>query len=238
MKFIELQEAFEIELNVLDDGLNKPKSMSTEWWLNRGLEKFFKTRYSGINYKGLGFEQDQKRIDDLRTLVVSKNLIPTKESLEKYTVQLPSDYVFHLGDNAGIEPADDIMNDCWPIDEQGNYITKYGDTLEATIETVDRQRANSLSEHKLKYCTAKPLRLIQGNEVLLYTDGNYKVTNYTLTYLRKPEQIDIHSNPFAEYTDMPEHTHSEIVKIAAQMYIENQSNQRLNTHNIEVDTME
>lgn len=55
-KYIDLQEAFEIELNVLDDGFNKPKSMDTEWWLNRGLEKFFKTRYSGINYKGLGFE--------------------------------------------------------------------------------------------------------------------------------------------------------------------------------------
>ena len=238
MKNIDLQVAFEMELNILDDIFNKPKSVDIEWWLNRGLEKFFKTRYSGINYKGLGFEQNQKRIDDLRTLVVNTNIIPTKESSEKYTVQLPLDYVFHLGDNVGIEPADDITNECWPIDEYGKHITKYGDTLEATIETIDRQRSNSLSEHRLKYCTAKPLRLIQGNEVLLYTDGNYKVTNYTLTYLRKPKQIDIHSNPFAEYTDMPEHTHSEIVKIAAQMYIENQSNQRLNTHNAEVDTME
>lgn len=238
MKFIDLQESFEIELNVLDDGFNKPKSMDTEWWLNRGLEKFFKTRYSGINYKGLGFEQNQKRIDDLRTLVVRDELTPIKESSELYTVRLPKDYVFHLGDNAGISPADGQNNDCWPLDEDGQYITKYGDTLEATIETIDRQRANSLSEHRLKYCTARPLRLIQGNEVLLYTDGKYKVSNYVLTYLRNPKRIDIHSNPFAEYTDMPEHTHSEIVKIAAQMYIENQSNQRINTHANEVDTME
>lgn len=59
-----------------------------------------------------------------------------------------------------------------------------------------------------------------------------------MTYLRRPKHIDIHSNPFDEYTDMPEHTHSEIVKIAAQMYIENQSDQRLNTHNSEVQEME
>mgnify|MGYP003399108026 FL=1 len=58
MRFIDLQEAFEIELNVLDDGFNKPKSMDTEWWLNKGLEKFWKTRYSGINFKSTGFEQD------------------------------------------------------------------------------------------------------------------------------------------------------------------------------------
>ena len=69
MTYISLQEAFEIELNVLDDGLNKPKSMDTEWWLNKGLEKFWKTRYSGLNPKSTSFEQDQKRIDDLRTLV-------------------------------------------------------------------------------------------------------------------------------------------------------------------------
>lgn len=69
MTYISLQEAFEIELNVLDDGLNKPKSMDTEWWLNKGLEKFWKTRYSGLNPKNTSFEQDQKRIDDLRTLV-------------------------------------------------------------------------------------------------------------------------------------------------------------------------
>ena len=238
MKNIDLQEAFEIELNVLDDAFNKPKSMDTEWWLNRGLEKFFKTRYSGINYKGLGFEQNQKRIDDLRTLVVRTNITPKKESSELFTVQLPSDYVFHLGDTAGIQPADHISNDCWPLTDRFEYVTKYTDTLESSIETIDRQKANSLSEHHLKYNTARPLRLIQGNKVLLYTDGKYKVSDYALTYLRKPKQIDIHSNPFAEYTDMPEHTHSEIVKIAAQMYIENQSNQRLNTHNTEVDTME
>ena len=42
MKFIELQESFERELNQFYDGLNKPTSADTEWWLNRGLEKFYK----------------------------------------------------------------------------------------------------------------------------------------------------------------------------------------------------
>lgn len=238
MKHIELQEAFEIELNTLNDGFNKPKSMDTEWWLNRGLEKFVKTRYSGVNYKGLGFEQDQKRIDDLRTLVIKTTLTPVAESSELYVVQLPIEYMTYLGDTVGIQPIDDYGDPCWKRDEDGEYVIKRNDTIEATIETIDRQLNNSLSEHRLKYCTARPLKIIQGNQVYLYTDGKYKVSDYSLTYLRNPKQIDIHSNPFAEYTDMPQHTHSEIVKIAAQMYIENQSNQRLSTHSNEVDTME
>lgn len=237
-KFIDLQEAFEIELNVLDDGLNKPKSMDTEWWLNRGLEKFWKTRYSGMNVKRTSFEEDQKRTDDLRTLIATVEF--DKDSIQEinksfYTVSLPDDYVILLGDKAGIQPFKD---DCWETDENGEYITKYDDTIEATVENIDKQLKNSLSEHKLRYSTARPLKLVQGNLVKLFTDGNYKVTNYSLTYLRKPEYIDIHSNPFEEYTDMPEHTHSEIVKIAAQMYMENKSDKRVNTHNVEVQEME
>jgi hypothetical protein len=238
MKFIELQEAFEIELNVLDDGLNKPKSMDTEWWLNRGLEKFWKTRYSGMNTKSIGFEQDQKRIDDLRTLVKTVSIIPTKVTNKQYSIDIPDDYVILLGDTVGIQPSDDSHNACWEVDEDGEFVTKYSDTIESSIETIDRQLSNSLSEHILKYCSARPLKLIQGNSIYLYTDGQYKISDYQLTYLRNPEKINIHLNPFDEYVDMPEHTHSEIVKIAAQMYIENQSNQRVNTHNAEVQEME
>lgn len=235
---IELQEAFELELDLLDDGLNKPKSTDTEWWLNRGLEKFWKTRYSGVNYKGLGFEQSQKRIDDLRTLVKHATIAVNTVNSKEYTVTLPEDYLIHLGDTVGIAPADNIVNECWETDLDGNYIVKTTDTLEATIENIDRQKDNPLSEYRLKYCSARPLRMIQGDEVLLFTDGNYKVSEYSMTYLRRPAKIDIHTHPMNDYTDMPEHTHSEIVKIAAQMYLENKTNPRLNSHNSEVREME
>lgn len=104
MKYIELQEAFEIEINKLDDCLVKPKSIDIQWWLNRGLEKFYKTRYSGINFKQKGFEQDQKRIDDLRTLVETKKYNEEEITNEDniFIVDLPEDYVILLGDNAGI----------------------------------------------------------------------------------------------------------------------------------------
>lgn len=238
-KFIDLQEAFEIELNVLDDNINKPKSMDTEWWLNRGLEKFWKTRYSGTNAKGTSFEQSQKRIDDLRTLVTT--VVYSNEIVKNnttYHINLPENYAIMVGDSVNISPNEILQNNCWPLDDNGDPIEKTTDTIEATIENIDRQLNNSLSEHKLKYCSARPLKLIQGNEVILYTDGQYDIKQYKLTYLRYPKKIDIHTNPFGEYTDMPEHTHSEIVKIAAQMYIENKGNQRLNTHNVETQEME
>jgi hypothetical protein len=55
MKFIELQEAFELELNKFDD-IDKIPSTDTEYWLNQGLIRFVKTRYSGMNSKHEGVE--------------------------------------------------------------------------------------------------------------------------------------------------------------------------------------
>jgi hypothetical protein len=78
----------------------------------------------------------------------------------EYTVTLPDDYVILLGDTAGISPADGVINNCWEKDALGNYKIKYSDTIEGTIETVDRIKENSLSEYRLKYTKAKPIRLI------------------------------------------------------------------------------
>lgn len=241
MKYIALQEAFELEINKLDDNLSKPTTNTTEYFLNAGLDKFWKTRYSAMNYKREGFEQTEKRIDDLRTLVQEESFEDaaiTTVNPSLYTVTLPENYVLLLGDTAGIQPADGVEILCWEKDEEGNYIVHYTDTIEGTIETVDRIKENSLSEYHLHYTKARPIKLIARDLIKLYTDGKYKVSKYTISYIRKPNKIDIHKEPFAEYTDMPEHTQLEIVKLAAQLYLENQANPRYQTYNNEVNVME
>ena len=111
MKYIALQEAFELEINKLDDNLSKPTTNTTEYFLNAGLDKFWKTRYSAMNYKREGFEQTEKRIDDLRTLVQEESfedVAITTVNPSLYTVTLPENYVLLLGDTAGIQPADGV----------------------------------------------------------------------------------------------------------------------------------
>lgn len=271
MKNIELQAAFELEINKIDSNLEKPKSVDIEYWLNQGLERFYKTRYSGLNYKNLGFEQDQKRIDDLRTLIRTKVFELDEESwylnqensarftlspgsfinLESvprdkvYTaannvfyVRIPHKYVFLLGDSTAIVPTKEPHTLCAKRDDYGDIIPIVNDVIESNIETIDSQLRNSLSEHNMKYSNARPLRVMYDNAIVLITDGNYRINSYQLIYLRKPNNIDIHNNPYDEYTDMPEHTHSEIVKLAVQMYLENQKDNRYNTYQNEVTQME
>lgn len=241
MKNIELQEAFEIEINKLDDNLTKPTTVITEYFLNVGLDEFWKTRYSGQNVKREGFEQTQKRIDDLRTLVTVTKITEdniTNPEANIYEVAIPQDYVILLGDTVGIRPATGLTNECWDLDAEGNYKIHYSDPIEGTIETIDRIKENSLSEYHLRYTKARPVRLIVGDTIQYHTDNKYRVSECQLSYLRKPQKINLHIDPFAEYTDMPLHTQLEIVKLSAKLYIENQSDRRYNTYSNEINTME
>lgn len=238
----EFQIEFERRLQLMDPNLVIKDKLSSDTiisFINEAIDKFYKTRYSGVNFKAQGFEQTQKRIDDLRTLIKNKKYTEgsiNKSDRNSYSVELPEDYVLLLGDTAGIQPSN--LNECWETNERGEYIIKYTDTLESTIETLDRQLGNSLSEHKLKYCQARPLKLIQDNNVILYTDGKYKVSEYEITYLAKPSEINSSNITNTEYTDLPEHTHMEIVKMAIQIYLATKPMQHYNAYSNEIASME
>lgn len=93
------------------------------------------------------------------------------------------DYLFHVGTKVGILPRLDITNphvQCWKKDLSGNAIMRYTDPLEATHDTVDRMLENSLSEHNIHYCSAKPIKLMRGNKLVFYTDDYYTVSEVVL----------------------------------------------------------
>lgn len=233
MRYIDLQESFEREIGVLEDNLNKPSTSAIEYWLNNGVIKFAKTRYAGNNFRRESFEQTQKRIDDLRNLVEQDITVFDTPSTEEYTVSLPENYMHTVGETAVIYSNDD----CWPK-VNGIPRTKHTDVTESTEETYDKQKENTLSTHRLHNNRANPLRLYRGNDIILSTDGNYYLKSFILTYLRMPIKIDLRTAPFEEYADLPEHTHQEIVKLAAQLYLENQANPRYNSYSNEVNSME
>jgi hypothetical protein len=67
-----MQIEVERRLQLMDASLiieNKLSSDTIISFINEAIDKYYKTRYSGINFKQQGFEQTQKRIDDLRTLI-------------------------------------------------------------------------------------------------------------------------------------------------------------------------
>lgn len=230
----------ERRLQLIDPTLiieNKLSSDTIASIIDESIDKYWKTRYSGLNSKGEGFEQTQKRIDDLRLLI--KNITFTEFTIDgnTYSVILPEDYTLLLGDTVGIVPSSNYKDKCWEQNGDGTFKAKYSDTLESTIETVDRQLQNSLSEHRLKYCQARPLKLIQGKCITLYTDDYYKVNTYSIKYLAKPTKIQ-NGLLTTEYSDFPEHCHMEIVKLAVQIYLSTKPTQNYSVYSNEVNNME
>ena len=223
---------FERRVQISDPNTELAGKLSSDaifTFLNAGKDKFVKTRYSGLNIKGTGFEVTQKRIDDLRSLVT----IADFSSIVDNTITLPTDYMFTLGETAGITSS----SPCWPK-VLTVPVVKYTDVLEGTIESIDEMLQNSLSAHRLRLNRAKPIRLYQGNTIKLYTDGNYTISNYKLTYLRHPNKLGDPTKTNVEYTDLPKHTHSEIVNLALQHYMATKGSQQIQVFANEVNTME
>lgn len=109
--------------------------------------------------------------------------------------------------------------------------------FECTQDSFMYRVTNSLTDFHYRYHRARPLRIRNTNGCELLTDKNYKIHSYTLGYLRKPNEITL-DNPFEEYTDFEDVILYEIVKIAAQMYLENKKDERYKTIVTEVSTQE
>lgn len=220
----DMQISFEIECN-LHDPTEKPTSIEIVYWLNQAIEKFYKTRYSGVNPKGESFEQTQKRIDDLRTLV-KEVTITTSAGTNKpnsYIATLPADYRFALGEEVTIQYT-----------KNGSTVTSREGVTKITIDRYREEIDNNFSEFRLQHSWARPLRLFYNVYVELVSDGMYSIPTYYLRYLAKPTAIALPNTS----SNLPEHTHTEIVKLAVEMYLENVKDPRIQTYQSEIITME
>ena len=73
-----------------------------DYWLNRAIRSLVKTKYKGSSSaRGEAFEQNQKRTDDLRTLVEETTIITSNgDSTEK-----PNSYQANLPSSKGCVPG-------------------------------------------------------------------------------------------------------------------------------------
>lgn len=229
MKYIELQYAFELEASKLDIYDDKVSSQDILYWLNQGVNKFIKTRYNGNNPLRTSFEQDEKRSRDLMNLYTEYTPVTltkvVKTNYDEYTVEYPDNLLFVLDEAVEICPTGK------PDEKRSTEI------FECTLDSYMYRVTNSLTDFHYNHNYARPLRVRTQDGCRLLTDGLYDIVNYTIGYLRKPTKITI-DKPFEEYTEFPEYTHNEIIKLAVQMYIENSRDPRYESINNEVSQME
>ena len=230
MKCIDLIAAFELEINKLDNALQKPVTDDSIYWLNQAMMKLVKERFNGNLPHRTSYEQNEKRTRDLVNLLREKVYDFSEDepiehkSYDEYEYNYPSDLLFVLNEDVVISDNDGEheMDTC---------------VFECTADNFMYRINNSLTDFHYRYHRARPLRVRTQTGFRLLTDTNYKIKQYTLGYLKIPEEIT-NENPNTDYQDFPDYVWMEIIKIAAQMYIENQADPRYNTITNEVNTQE
>ena len=230
MKCIDLLVGFELEINKLDDSLNKPVTDDSIYWINQAVVKFVKDRFNGNAPKRTSYEQNEKRARDLINLHRSIDIEPLQnqpeahESYESYEYLYPQDMMYVLNEDVVISDlsGDHKMDTCM---------------FECTADSFMYRINNKLTDFHYRYHRARPLRIRTQGGFKLLTDKQYLIQKYNLGYLKVPEEV-LNDDPDREYTDFDDMTWLEIIKIAAQMYIENQSDPRYRTITNEVLTQE
>ena len=228
MRCIDIIASFELEINKLDDNLGKPVTDDSLYWINQGVMKFVKDRFNGNAPKRTSYEQNEKRTRDLIKLLCEVQMntpgIKSHESYNEYEYDYPTDMMFVLNEDVVISDNNDEhkMDTC---------------IFECTADSFMYRINNSLTDFHYRYHRARPLRIRTNDGFKLLTDKNYKINSYTLGYLKIPEEIT-NKDPYKDYGDFEDYTWQEIVKIAAQMYLENQSDERYKTITQEVLTQE
>lgn len=231
MTYIEILVAFETEINKINDSVNKPATDDSLFWLNQAVAKFVKQRFAGDISKNLSYEQTEKRRQDLINLFVNKvydslqlEYSDNYSDYDEYDITYPENFLYALNEDVVISDTSGkyMMNTC---------------VFECTQDTFMYRINNSLTDFHYNFHRARPIRIRTANGFKLLTDKKYKIHQFTLGYIRNPKEITL-NNPYEEYGDFTNSVMFEIIKIAAQMYIENKSDQRYETISNEVLTQE
>ena len=229
MRCIDLIAAFELEINKIDNALEKPVTDDSIYWINQAVMKFVKERFNGNAPHYTSYEQTEKRTRDLIKLL-SERMFETPQpdtthpSYDSYEYEYPQDMLFALNE-------DIIISD----NEGNNKIDVC--VFECTADSFMYRVMNKLTDFHYRYKRARPLRVRTKKGFRLLTDKNYTINKYTIGYLKMPEEIT-NTDPYKPYEDFEDHIWLEILKIAAQMYVENQSDPRYKTLTNEVLTQE
>lgn len=202
-----------------------------DYFLNEAQNRFIKTRYGRNNVYKSGFEEIQKRTEDLTTLVKVNycTVTPYIYYENAYKVSLSNMFL----DEAKLTPS----------------TSKYmffvrGESQNVLSDTCKKYLGVRLTNHddmtlmlndpfKRPY-KQEAVALFEDGNIIVLTDGTFSIGNFRVSFIKKPVEITYGVNypsPVANVDcELPEHTHKEIVALAAQIALENIESQRLNTN--------
>lgn len=192
-------------------------------WLNRAQERFVKQRaHQTGDIKRVGFEGSQKRLDDIRALVVQnfEDFWLPETTAQWLQADLPADYLFLVNIRADIHYS------------RCSDVTSADETMEVPVRIVDNAEVHSLNRNPFaKSSIDSPLATLSEDDIMVYQDAkSFILKGIKLDYIRKPKDVDL---SLSQDCELAEHTHQEIVDIAVKNILEAIESPRYQTNSAE-----
>jgi len=209
----------ELEITVDKRATSQAPELSAEvldYFINEAPDRFVKTRYSKNNIYQAGFEETQKRTDDLRTLVVTDKLS---------TVPVP-----YEDDNYAQVELEGAANQYWFfLRARAQVTTESCGTTWNRVKLVQQDDLEKVLDDPFNRPTSsRPVIYFENGNIISVSSNLFSIDALKVTYLKAPDRVDSLNIPQGQF-NMPEHTHKEIIQLAADIIIENLESQRVQT---------
>jgi len=217
MTAAEMHIEFKFRMDKLDS-LNYPNFLPEEidLLLNNAQERVVKQRYGFTNLKRQSFEETQKRVEDLKNIVV--NAVLTTQPYASDNIDASARFV-----NLPIDHWFTIQERCKLL------CTICGAPTNSFAEVIPIN--HSEFSKRIKDPFGKPddvivLRLMEKGRVELIS--SCQIVEYRMRYIKQPNKIDLATNTTSELSN---HMHSEIIDEAVKIALEGIEGKRSQTFN-------
>jgi len=209
--------------------------------LNKAINKFVNLKYGKNNLYTKGFEESQKRVDDLRVLIKDEDLKlqfkdTTVNSIYTYvSSSLPSDYRFLLKALATVYHK----STCKTLNRQEQLEAGYLNdndsraiSRKSPMKFVQQDDILTILSDPFNTTTKeKPLITIEHDSIVAYTNDIFVIDDIKLTYIKNPAKVSLSLGVNCELADQ---THQEIVDMTINSILEGISDPRYKTQSIEL----
>lgn len=227
MNISELHIAFKIEAdkNAVNIGMSGCPSFLPEeidYWLYTALLSKIATKVTGNNTLRLPYEGNIKRVADLQSLTKTDKSITLLSETTNNRLSM-NDFTSSITYGSDKQPKRMYFIE---------GVLHFGNNKLATVKLISHEQAtNFLETYNNKPWIEDPVAVLENNKLIVYVDRNLMTGPYTidLTYLAYPRRLN-NEDITSGMDEIPEYMQYEVVKLAADMALENVESVRAKTH--------
>lgn len=224
MTIAEFHTEVKVRLDKIDSiQLPNLETVEIDLFLNQAQDRIVKQRYGITNTKRQGYEESQKRTDDLKAITRTITLVPQPYNSDNIDTNarffvLPMDYWFIVQERVNI-----------------TYTCGTTDVSEdVRVRPIEHNEfSNAITDPFKRPNKDKVLRLMENGQSEIIFDSGVTLNSYKLRYIKKPVRMDYTGGVTCELSD---HMHQEVVDECVKIVLENIEANRLKSFVPIVDT--